>query len=60
MEPKTRRKIIQVLKVHTYIDPIFFYLPIIYGLSKFYQWSSGEVESVWERLWLKTQEIFGE
>lgn len=54
-----RRKLICVLKVHTYINRIFFYLPVIYGASKLIQWSLNMNESCWQLLWNKIQESIG-
>lgn len=59
MDLQFRRKLGQLLHIHTYIDPIFFYLPVIYGLSKLHQWSVGDAESVWEKLWIFSQELVG-
>lgn len=54
-----RRKISCVLKVHTYINRIFFYLPVIYGASELIQWSFHQRNSCWQLLWNEIQESIG-
>jgi hypothetical protein len=46
------------LKVFKYIDPLFLYIVVIYGLSQIYQWLY-DVESVWQTFWEKIQDLLG-
>lgn len=46
--------------IFNYVDPLFLYIPLVYYLSKLYQWSNGDTISVWQTLWNKTQFIFGD
>lgn len=46
-------------EVLAYINPIFFYYCIVYGLSKIYQ-CIFSTSSVWENLWNKIIDTFGD
>lgn len=48
---RIRIKVLSVVKIH--INRIYFYLPVIYGISKVYQWSNDSEESCWQLLWNK-------
>lgn len=45
------RKILSLLLIHKYLNRLYFYIPIIYGASKVYQWSFNQNESCWQMLW---------
>lgn len=46
-------------EVLVYINPIFFYYSGIFGIGKLYQWIFA-AESIWQCLWDKVMDIFGE
>lgn len=41
------------------LDPLFYYIVAIYGLSRVYQYVY-DIESVWQTSWEQIQEILGE
>lgn len=49
-----------VLKMHTHINRIFFYLPVIYGASKLIQWSFDQSDNCWQLLWCEIQNSIGD
>lgn len=46
-------------EVLAYINPIFFYYCIVYGLSEFYQWLFS-TSNAWQYLWNKVIDTFGD
>lgn len=49
-----------IRRVFNHIDPLFMYIPLVYYVSKVYQWSHGDAISVWQTLWNEIQLIFGD
>ena len=47
-----------VKKVFGFLDPLFFYIVIAYGLGRVYQFMFN-TESVWQTLWKNIQLTFG-
>ena len=48
------------IKIFSFLDPIFLYYAIAYVLSKVYQKIFNESESVWQIIWNKFMDIFGD
>jgi hypothetical protein len=57
-EVKYKFEMKNFLKVFKYIDPLFLYIVVIYGLSQIYQWLY-DVESVWQTFWEKIMDLLG-
>lgn len=55
---KNVRKLVR--RIFNHIDPLFMYIPLVYYLSKVYQWLDGDTISVWQALWNRIQLIFGD
>lgn len=53
-------KMKQARRVFNYIDPLFMYIPLVFYLSKVYQWTTDDNISVWQALWDRIQLIFGD
>jgi DNA-binding MltR family transcriptional regulator len=47
-----------LIKASKFIDPLFIYIVLIYGLSQIYQWLFQE-ESIWQKFWERIQDFLG-